>query len=169
MWFGLVNAPATFQAMMNKILREFLDHGVVVYLADILIYSTSEEEHIELVRKVLAKLKEHQLAVSVTKSVFHPESVEFLRYLVATNVVTMSESKVESIKNWKPPRLVKVVQIFIGFANFYRRFIKGFADICTPFTETLKGDKAKFYWGLKQDKAFEEVTILASPGDTCSR
>jgi len=117
--FGLVNAPATFQAMMNKILREFLDHGVVVYLDDILIYSNSEEEHIELVRKVLAKLKEHQLAVSVTKSVFHQESVEFLGYIVATNGVTMSERKVESIKNWKPPRSVKEVQIFIGFANFY--------------------------------------------------
>ena len=154
--FSLVNAPATFQAMMNKILREFLDHGVVVYLDDILIYSNSEEEHIELVRKVLAKLKEHQLAVSVTKSVFHQESVEFLGYIVATNRVTMSERKVESIKNWKPPRSVKEVQIFIGFANFYRRFIKGFSDICTPVTETLKGDKTKFYWGPKQDKACEE-------------
>ena len=73
--FGLVNAPATFQAIMNKILREFLDHGVVVYLDDILIYSESEEEHIELVKKVLSRLEEHQLAVSVTKSVFHVKSV----------------------------------------------------------------------------------------------
>src|ERR1700712_5779329 len=101
--FGLVNAPATFQAMMNKILWEFLDHGVVVYLDDILIYSTSEEEHIELVRKVLAKLKEHQLAVLVTKSVFHQESVELLGYIVATKGVTICERKVQSIKNWKPP------------------------------------------------------------------
>src|ERR1700712_890313 len=102
--FGLVNAPATFQAMMNKILPEFLDHGVVVYLDDILIYSTSEEEHVDLVKKVLAKHKEHQLAVPVTKSVFHQESVEFLGYIVATNGGTMSERKVESIKNWKPQR-----------------------------------------------------------------
>ena len=58
--FGLVNAPATFQAMMNKILREFLDHGVVVYLDDILIYSKNEEEHIELVKKVLDRLANHQ-------------------------------------------------------------------------------------------------------------
>jgi len=65
--FGLVNTPATFQAMMNKILREFLDHGVVVCLDNILIYAESEEEHIEMVKKVLAKLEEHQLVVSVTK------------------------------------------------------------------------------------------------------
>ena len=76
--FGLIKAPATFQAMMNKILREFLDHGVVVYLDDILIYSETEEEHIELVKKVLVRLEEHQLAVSVTKPVLHVKSVEFL-------------------------------------------------------------------------------------------
>ena len=73
--FGLVNASATFQAIMNKILREFLEHGVVVHLDDILIYSKTEEEHIELVRKVLDRLAKHQLAVSVTKSVFHVKSV----------------------------------------------------------------------------------------------
>jgi len=106
---GLVNAPATFQAMMNKILREFLDHGVVVYLDDILIYSETEEEHIELVKKVLARLEEHQLAVSVTKSVFHVESVEFLGYIVGIDKVTMSERKVESVMNWRAPRLVKEV------------------------------------------------------------
>ena len=148
--------PATFQAMMNKILREYLDHGVVVYLDDILIYSDSEEDHIELVKKVLAKLKEHQLAVSV-KSVFHVKSVEFLGYLVATDRVTMSERKVHSIKKWKLPQSVKEVQIVIGFANFYHRFMKGFSDICTQITETLKGDKSKFHWGPKQDKAFEEL------------
>ena len=70
---------------MNKILREFLDHAVVVYLDDILIYSKSEEGHIELVKKVLDKLAKYQLAVSVTKSVFHTKSVVFLGYIVATN------------------------------------------------------------------------------------
>ena len=118
--FGLVNVPATFQAIMNNILREFLDHGVVVYLDDILIYSKSEEEHIELVKKVLDRLAKYQLAVSVTKSGFHVKSVEFWGYMVATNGVTMSERKVESIRNWKPPRSVKEVQIIIGFTNFYR-------------------------------------------------
>jgi len=69
--FGLVNAPATFQTMMNKILREFLDHGVVVYLADILIYSENMDDHMKLVQKVLDRLEQHDLAVSLKKSVFH--------------------------------------------------------------------------------------------------
>ena len=154
--FGLVNAPATFQAMMNKILREFLDHGVVVYLDDILIYSTSEEEHIELVRKVLAKLKEHKLAISVTKSVFHQESVEFLGYIVATNGVTLSARKVESIKNWKPPQSIMEVQIFIGFANFYRRFIDNFSSLVAPLTAlTKKG--ITFYFDANCERAFKRL------------
>lgn len=91
MSFGLINAPATFQAMMNTILREFLNHGVVVYLDDILIYSENEEEHIELVNSVLAQLEEYHLAVSTTKSVFQVKEVEFLAYIVAVDGVTMSK------------------------------------------------------------------------------
>ena len=130
--FGLVNAPATFQAMMNKILREFLDLGVVVYLDHILIYAENYEEHIKLVKKVLARLEEHLLAISLKKSVFHIPSVEFLAYIIAMDGVTMSGRKVESIKKWRSRRSVKEVQIFIGFANFYRKFIKDFSKICNP-------------------------------------
>jgi len=155
--FGLVNAPASFQAMMNTILREFLDHGVVVYLDDILIYSKSKEEHIELVKKVLAKLEAHDLAVSTTKSVFHTKEVEFLGYIVTVDGVTMSERKVQTIKDWRHPRSVKEVQIFIGFGNFYRRFIKDFSKVCKPITETLKGDHRTFNWGPEQNAAFEEL------------
>ena len=117
--FGLVNAPTTFQAMMNTILRAFQDHGVVVYLDDILIYSKTMEEHEALVKQVLAGLKRHDLVVSFNKSVFHVDTVKFLGYIVGKSGVTMSEKKVESILNWNPSRSVKYVQIFIGFANFY--------------------------------------------------
>ena len=80
--FGLVNAPATFQAMMNTILREFLDHGVVVYLDDILIYSKWLEDPKALIKQVLARLERHDLAISLKKSVFHVDTVEFLGYIV---------------------------------------------------------------------------------------
>jgi len=98
--FGLVNAPATLQAMMNTILREFLDHGVVVYLDDILIYSKIMEEHDALVKQVLARLERHDLAASFKKSVFHVDTGEFLGYIVGKAGVTMSEKKVESSLNW---------------------------------------------------------------------
>ena len=153
--FGLVNAPATFQTMMNEILREFLDDGVVVYIDDILIYSKDPKDHITLVRKVLQRLRDFQMAISLEKRVFHVKTVDFLGYVVATDGVTMNEKKVETIKAWKPPTSVREVQIFMGFANFYRRFINFFSDICTPITNLTKGDKTKFVWGKDQQEAFE--------------
>ena len=91
------------------------------------------------------------------KSVFHKKEVEFLGYIVKTTGVTMSDRKMKSIRDWAHPRSVKEVQIFIGFANFYRRFIKDFSKICKPITETLKGDPKAFRWGSEQEEAFEEL------------
>jgi len=155
--FGLVNAPATFQTMMNKILRAFLDHGVVVYLDDILLYSENMDDHIKLVQKVLDQLEQHDLAVSLQKSVLHQDEVEFLGYIVKTSRFTRSDRKVQSVQNWAHPRSVKEVQIFIGFANFYRRFIKDFSKVCKPIPETLKGNPKDFRWGRYQEEAFEEL------------
>jgi len=134
-----------------------LDHGVVVYLDDILIYSENIDDHIKLVQKVLARLEQHDLAVSLKKSVFHQEEVEFLGYIVKTNGVTISDRKVKSVQNWAHPKSVKDVQIFIGFANLYRRFIKDFSKVCKPITETLKGNPKDFHWGSEQEEAFEEL------------
>jgi len=92
--FRLVNAPAALQAMMNTILREFLEHGVVVYLDDILTYSKTIEEHEALVKQVVARLERHDVAVSLKKSVFHVNTGEFLGYVVGKDRVTRSEKKV---------------------------------------------------------------------------
>ena len=157
--FGLVNAPATFQAMMKGILREFLDHGVVVYLDEILIYSKSLEEHKALIKQVLARLERHNLAISLKKSVCNVDTVEFLGYIVGKDRVTMSKKKDESILSWKAPRSVKDVQIFIRFTNFYQRFRENFSKVCKPITDTLrtKGDKILWSWEPEQNKAFEEL------------
>jgi len=98
------------------------------------------DDHIKLVQKVLDRLEQHDLAVSLKKSVFHQDEVEFLGYIVRTSGVTMSDRKVKSVQDWAHPRSVKKVQIFIGFANFYRRFIKDFSKVCKPITETLEGN-----------------------------
>ena len=90
--FGLVTAPPTFQAMMNTILRDFLDHRVVVYLDHILIYSKTKEGDEALVKQVLARLEHHDFAVSLKKSLFHVNTVEFLGYIVGKNEVTRSET-----------------------------------------------------------------------------
>jgi len=153
--FGFVNSPAIFQTMMNTILREFVDHSVVVYLDDILIYSENMDDQIKLVLKVLDRLKQPDLAVSLKKSVFHQHEVEFLGYIVKTSGVTMGDRKVKSVQNWAHTGSVKEVQIFIGFANFYRPFIKDFSKVCKPITKTLKGSPKDFHRGREQEEAFE--------------
>ena len=124
--FGLANSPATFQNMMNEVLREFLDQGVLVYIDDVLIYSENLEQHIELVKKVLKKLAEYNLAVAAHKSTFHVPEVEFLGYILNETGVTMSERKVEAVKNWEAPKSVKDIQRFLGFANFTEDSSKDF-------------------------------------------
>jgi len=127
--FRLVNTPATFPTMMNNVLRQFFDHGVVVYLDDIVIYSENMKMHIKLVQKVLDRLKQHDLAVLLMKSGFYQEEVEFQGFIVNTSGVTMSDRKVKSVQNWAQSRSVKEVQIDIGNAHFYPRLIKDFSKV----------------------------------------
>ena len=96
-------------------------------------------------------------ALSLKKSIFHQEEVEFLGYIIKTNGVTMSDGKVKSIQNCAHPISVKEVRILIGFANLYRRFIKDFSKVCKPITETLTGNPKDFDWGREREDAFEEL------------
>jgi len=155
--FGLVNAPATFQTMMNEILPEFLEQGVVVYIDDILIYLKRVKEHIILIGKVLQRLREDQMAISLEKSVWRLKKVDFLGYVVAKDGVTMNEKKVESVKAWGAQASVNDVQILLGFANRYGRFIKNFLAICAPITHLLKEDPKKFLWVKEQQEAFDDL------------
>ncbi|KAH0607133.1 uncharacterized protein H6S33_003121 [Morchella sextelata] len=157
--FGLCNAPSAFQAMINDVLKELLDEGVVVYIDDILIYSETEKEHELLVKKVLQKLREAKLCASINKTSFHVREVEYLGYHISEEGVSMSEDKVEAVKEWPVPENIKAVQAFLGFANFYRRFIEGFSKVCKPLTDLLQKDK-KWYWTAAHEQAFEELKRL---------
>ena len=130
--FGLTNAPAVFQAMIIDVLRDFLDQFVYVYLDDILIYSPDLATHQEHVTQVLNRLPEHQLYVKAEKSVFHAETVSFLGFIVAPGRVQMDPAKVSTVAEWPTPDSCKKVQQFLGFANFYRRFVRGFSAIAAP-------------------------------------
>ena len=121
--FGLCNALATFQGMMNEVLREFLDQGVVVYLDDILIYSKTMEEHVQLVRKILHKLAQHNLAVAGHKSVFHVPEMEFLQFIVNGQGMYVLGETTQLVRQWATPKNLRAVRGFIGLANFYQRFI----------------------------------------------
>ena len=155
---GLCNAPASFQRMMDTIFADLSDEGVIVYIDDILIYSETEEEHGKLVEEVLRRIRKYNLCAAIKKCRFHVPEVEFLGYIISAKGISMSEKKVAKIKNWAPPKSVKNVQEFLGFANFYRRFIEGYSKICVPLTNlTKKEAKEKFVWHETANAAFEEL------------
>src|SRR5436853_304224 len=161
--FGLCNAPATFQEMMNEVLREFLDQGVVVYLDDVLIYSKTMKEHVQLVRKILHKLAQHNLAVAGHKSVFHVPETEFLGFVVNGQGMCVSNETTQSVREWATPKNLRAVRGFIGFANFYRRFIRNFSAIAKPLTDLTKKDQP-WKWGSEQQDAFDErIKAFTSP------
>ena len=155
--FGLANAPAIFQNMINDILREYLDQGVLAYLDDILIYSKNMEEHVGLVKKVLQKLKENHLAVAAHKSIFHALEVEFLGHMINQEGLRMSERKVESITTWETPKNIKDIQRFLGFANYYRRYRNNFSALCRPLTDSLKKTNEEFECTELHQRSFDEL------------
>ena len=142
--FGLCNAPSTFQAFINDILREYLDDFCSAYLDDILIYSNDTETHIQHVGKVLTKLQQAGLYLDINKCQFHVHEVKYLGLIITTSGLKMDSKKVNTIQQWKVPRCVKDVQAFLGFANFYRRFVHDYSKIAAPLTQLTKDSQKEF-------------------------
>jgi len=159
MSFELANAPATFQAYINWALAEHMNFICVVYLNDILIYSQSEEKHKHHVCEILERLQRYKLFVNLKKCAFSIDTVEFLKFIVFTTDVMMNSQRVDTIKNWLTPMTFQNIQIFLEFANFYRRFIEAYLRIASPLTGLLKGSKNEkktelFKWLKDAEKTF---------------
>ena len=133
--FGLTNAPVTFQRFITDVLREYMDVTCVIYLDDILIFSEKEEDHTEHVKQILAKLQEAKLYAKLSKCPFSVKKTEFLGYVIESHGITTDPKKVQAIVDWDTPRNVKDIQSFLGFANFYRRFIKEYSKLVEPLTQ----------------------------------
>src|ERR1700679_3236270 len=139
MFFGLTNSLATFQTMMNDIFRDLITEGfVVVYLDDILIFTETIEQHRAITRRVLQLLKENKLFLKPDKCKFEKTKVEYLRVIISHNSVEMDPVKIAGVAEWPEPTNKKEVQSFLGFANFYRRFIQDFSHHAPPFSTSQK-------------------------------
>ena len=138
--FGVTNAPAQFMNMMNDLLGEYLDKFVLVFLDDVLILSTNQQDHAEHLRKVLKKLREHQLFAEASKCEILKTSVEFFGQQICRGGMTPIEAKLKAVRDWATPQDVKGVRFFLGFANYYRCFVKDFAAIAGPLTSLTKKD-----------------------------
>ena len=156
MFFGLTNSPATFQTMMNDIFQDLIFMGkIVIYLDDILIFSKTLEEHREIVKQVLERLRKHKLYLNHNKCEFEKTEIEYLGMIISEGCIKMDPVKLQGVAEWPVPKVKKEVQAFLGFTNFYRRFIKDFGKIAQPLTK-LTGS-VPFFWEEEQQVAFDTL------------
>jgi transposase InsO family protein len=135
--FGLTNAPATFQSYIEEVLTDFTDTCCVVYLDDVLIYSKDRASHAHDVRRICAKLREAGLYGNPKKCLFETTWTTFLGYVITPEGVSVDESRVREIREWPVPTTEMEIQAFLGFTNYYRRFIKNYSKITAPIHDVL--------------------------------
>jgi len=130
MFFRMMNSPATFQAMMNEILRDLINEGkVTVFVDDVLVGMEAEEGHDEIVEEILKRLEENDLYIKPEKCVWKAKKIGFLGVVIGPDGIEMEKEKVDGVLSWPEPKNVKDVRKFLGLANYYRRFIKDFARV----------------------------------------
>ena len=156
--FGLANAPATFQTMMNRILRPLIvQKCAIVYLDDIVIFSASMDEHIRHLTQVFTILRTNKLYAKPSKCLLGLEELEFCGHIVGNGTLRPIRSKIQIILDWPVPTNVHEVRQFLGLATYYRRFIRSFAQICVPLFDLLKEGDAE-----KRKKKFRKISWTAA-------
>ena len=170
MFFGLTNSPAIFQAMMNELLRDLINIGkIAVFIDNVIIGMETEERYDELVEEVIRRLEENDLYVKPEKCKWKVREVEFLGVVIGPEEIKMEKEKVKGVLEWLTLKCIKDIQKFLGLANYYRRFIEGFATVARLLHDLVKKDK-KWEWTEKEEKAFKELKerftkepVLAAP------
>ena len=162
--FGLTNAPATFQGVMNHIFSGLLNRCVIVYLDDILVFSKSAEEHQQHLREVFAVLRKHRLYAKRSKCSFCTSELHFLGYIVSQHGIAADPAKTTAVAAWPEPTNVKQLRSFLGLANYYRKFVSNFSRIAAPLNALTKKSVA-FSWSAECREAFQvlKYTLSTAP------
>jgi hypothetical protein len=153
--FGLSNALATFQSLMNQLLQPFLRKFALVFFDDILIYSKTMEEHCQHVQQILQTLRKHKLFAKLSKCTFGQQQMEYLGDIILAQGVSTDPTKIQAVQDWPVPKSITELRAFLGLAGYYRRFIRDYGKICQPLFEALK--KGEFHWSSKQLDAFNKI------------
>ena len=171
MAFGLTNAPATFQRVMDVAMAGLNYEICLVYLDDIVLFSKTVEEHLERLKLILDRLRKANLKLKPSKCHLLKKTVTFLGHVVSEDGIETDPAKVESVKSWPVPRNVTEVRSFLGLCSYYRRFVKDFSMIAAPL-HALTGKNARFNWSDECEEAFGELKnrlvstpILGMPRD----
>jgi hypothetical protein len=153
--FGLSNAPATFQALMNDIFKNYLRNFVLVFFDDILVYSPDLQTHLSHLSTVLHLLRANNLYAKQSKCVFAVPQVEYLGHVISGQGVATDPKKIAAIAAWQSPASVTQLRSFLGLSGYYRRFISGYSLICRPLHDLLK--KGLYTWQPEHENAFQTL------------
>ena len=165
--FGLCNAPATFQRLMESCLGELHLQQCIIYLDDIIVFAKSPEEHLNRLEGVLLKLQAAGLKLKPSKCDFFKEKITYLGHVVSKEGIATDNEKVRVIKEWPVPKTVTEVRSFLGFTNYYRKFIYKYAHVARPLNELISGENAKYkkrkvQWSDACQSAFEKLKEICS-------
>ena len=156
--FGLCNAPATFQRLMNKVFADKIGEFIAVYLDDILIFSPEMEEHWKHLRWALGQLRKAKLYGRLHKCEFLKNQVDYLGFEVSPKGIHASPEKVKAIIEWPIPKSIHDVRSFLGLASYYRRFVRGFSEMARPLTNLTKNG-VEWQWSEVQHQAFNRLKL----------
>ncbi|GFS71567.1 retrovirus-related Pol polyprotein from transposon 17.6 [Trichonephila clavipes] len=154
--FGLCNAPATFERMMDNLLRHFKWTMCLCYLDDIIVFSETFEDHLIRLRLVLKCLQEAGLKLNSKKCLFAAQEVKILGHLVSSNGVRPDPDKIKAVRNFPTPKNIHDIRSFLGLCSYFRRFIKGFCYLAEPLQSLLKSG-VEFHWGPEEVEAFHSL------------
>lgn len=154
--FGLCNALSTFQKIMNDILKPLLHKTCMVYMDDIIVFSKCDSDHTRHVEEVLRQIKDAGLTIKFQKSEFFKKSKRFLEYVISDQGISTDPEKVKAVKDWKKLSNRKELQSFLGFASYYRKFVRNFAKIAYPLTQMLRRDR-KWEWSKECEDSLNEL------------
>jgi hypothetical protein len=164
MAFGLIGAPASFLSAMNSTLAPFLRKFVLVFFDDILIYSSTYEDHLQHLSLILQKLQADQWQVKFSKCEFAQQSITYLGHVISAASVATDQSKIATIRDWPVPSNTKELRSFLALLGYYRKFVKNYGVLAKPITNLLRKG-VLFVWTAETERAFQllKESLITAP------